>query len=228
MGAEGSGSGGGTGSNGMKGRLGDTVGEGDFEQPLMMGVLQAVTEMARDVAELRQAVVRSYEGPTNWSYVQSGKACQQSYFEQANKIKGNGISMGPVRNWTAVGVVTAFLQDNTRSKDEKAQMRALLRGRVLESYTDPATGGQKEKVVLAKAQKMGELICFCQVTAGVRKSYVNVMCQDSEAGSAMKKLLDAALLNEGSRQYDTAPLKPIHRDLRSALQTAKGRGRGSR
>ena len=183
-------------------------------------------ETARDVADLRQAVVRSYEGPVQWKYAVQAKKQLQTYAEQARQVRGQGVSLGPPRNYAAVGLMHAFLTDTSRTRVQKDELRELLRTRVLESVQEAPEDPRGERVVLRKASKMGDLVTYCQVVTGPKKSYVNVQFTDSEDGCKLKSLMDDALLQEGQRQWDTAPLKPVHRDLRTAMMQAKGVGKG--
>ena len=209
-----------------RGSLSATVGEGEYAQPLMMGMVQAMLETARDVADLLQAVVRSYEGPVQWKYAVQAKKQLQTYAEQARAVRGQGVSLGPPRNYAAIGLMHAFLTDTARTRVQKEELREILRPRVLESVQETAEEPRSERVVLRKAQKMGDLVTYCQVVTGPKKSYVNVQFTDTAEGCKLKSMMDEALLQEGERQWDTAPLKPVHRDLRTAMMQAKGWGKG--
>ena len=204
----------------LMGNLALTVGEGEYNQPMMMGILQAVTETARDVADLRTAMIRSYEGPVQWSYATLARRCLQSYAEEARRVKGTQTNLGPPKNYAAVGLAQAVLEDKAVPKEDRAALKDILRGRVLER----AAGGSStaEKVTLSQAKKMEDVVLYCQVTVGKKKSYVNLHCSDSPAGQQFANLLERALLLEGRRQWEAPPLKPVHRDLRSAMLAARG------
>ena len=199
------------------------IGEGEFEQPLMMGVLQAITETARDVTEMKQALITSFEGPVQWAYPARAKQFLSAFGDLARQVRGTGVNLGPPKNYAALGLLLAYLEDKQCLADNKEIVKAALRKRGA-----LAKKGETEEIVIRKAVELQDIVLYCQVHIAKARSFINIHFEMSEEGQAIKDLLFAALMVEGKRQYETAPLKPVHRELRTALERAKGKGRGAR
>ena len=102
-----------------------------------------------------------------------------------------------------------------------------MRLRCLERRPEGADRGEREAVVLREAKKLEDLVSYCQATCGKKQSYVNIAFTETEGGEELAQILDKALRKEGWRQWDTAPLKPIHREINDTLRgTRKGAGKG--
>ena len=56
-----------------------------------------------------------------------------------------------------------------------------------------------------------------------KKCFINLMGTDTEAGRTWMELMEKALAKEGKRQWDAPPPKPVHKDLRVALEGAAKR-----
>ena len=210
------------------GKLPVQIGEADYKQPLLMGVLQAITETARDLNDLKMTVVKSYEGPVQWSYPAAAKKCQQTYAEYGKEVKGSRINLGPAKNYCFAGLIIAMLEDNQVAAQDKTDAKTILRNRIFEK-TAAAGGGQKEKLVLKESKKLADLVSYCSVNQGKKQSYINIAYTEHPEAKKMEEIMTRAFLNTGWRQWDTAPLKPIHRELRDTMRAArKGAGKGSR
>ena len=203
-----------------QGAMPSTVGTGEFTQPLLMAMAQAITETARDVQDMKTVIVQSYEDPVLWSYAANAKRCTQTYGEQARQVKGTGVNLGPAKNYAAAGLLQAMLADSQVVKDDKVQMMEILRPRMM-----VAEGGT-EKLSLRKAKALEDLITYCQVNVGKKNAYINVAYGETEEAQKVQEMLTKALLTDGKRSYDTAPMRPVHRELRDALMSAKGKGKG--
>lgn len=204
----------------LVGDLPPTVGEGEYQQATLMGMMQAITETARDVAELRAATTLSYEGPVQWSYAASAKSCTTTFVEHARRVKGTGVNLGPPKNYAATGLMQAFLEDTQVTGDAKSELRALLRDRVMETVNDT------ERITLKHAKKMEDLVTYCQVTIGKKASYINLQYANTVNGQNLRDLMEEALTKTGHRQWDATSLKPIHRELKDAYAKARGKGKG--
>ena len=115
------------------GKLPVSIGEGEYQQPLMMGMLQAIATTARDVADLRMAVVKSYEGPVQWSYPAEAAKSTKTYAELARQVKGTKTNLGPAKNYAAAGLLIALLDDNQVGAEDKDEVRSMMRPRCLDA-----------------------------------------------------------------------------------------------
>ena len=109
------------------GTLPDRVGTGDHEQPLMMAVLQGITELSMDVADLKGAIYnKSYEGPAEWRYLKEAIEYKKSYVKKCQEAKGSGTVVGHAKNYVLAGMYMAYKRDPENSKDKKYRMEELV------------------------------------------------------------------------------------------------------
>ena len=75
------------------------------------------------------------------------------------------------------------------------------------------------------AKSLEMLVSHCQVvrTKNKKKGFINILLRGEEGLKAMR-VFETAFDREGKRQGDPAGLRPVHRDLREALVSAKVKG----
>ena len=198
------------------GSLQATIGEGDHEQPLMMGVLQAVRELAQDVQDLKLSAYRMWEGPRDWSYVARGIELRKLYGAECSKARGTGKQLGGVKNWLLLGFYWAFQEDKGVAQESKDLMRETM-GKLIENEEgDPDVG---------KVMQLSHLVTHISVAEGRRASYITIAVSGKE-GEAVLELLEAAWKREGKRQTEAAPPKPVLKELKEAERKARGQLKG--
>ena len=207
------GSGGPASSSKLLGNLPERVGMGDHEQPIMMAVLQGITELSMDVADLKGATYESYEGPAEWRYLKEAIDYKKSYGKKCQEVKGSGTVVGHAKNDVLAGMYMAYQRDPENSKEKKDRMEELV-GKLLRD--------DGNKLDLNRARGLEKLVAHCQVIPGKKKSYVNLKMRDGP-GEEVEKLLEEALLREGSRQWDPPPSRSVQRDLKTAMIQARKR-----
>ena len=194
------------------GNLPATVGKGEFEQPLMEAVLSGMRDLAMEVADLKGAIYHAWEGPPEWDYVTKGIEYRKHYSDQCRAAKGTGTSLGHMKNYVAMGLVMAYRGDKTNSRESNLAMEELVGQRLR---------NKERKMDLMNARQLADLVAHCQVVKTKKKSFVNILGTNTPEGQRFMTLIEAALEKEGTRQWDPAPSKPVHKDLKIALETAK-------
>ena len=84
--------------NGM-GNLPGVIGTGVHQQPLMLGVLQAIRTLNLEVTDLRMAAYRFWEGPVDWKYVTNALLMKKEYGKACSEAKGTRTKVGAIKNW---------------------------------------------------------------------------------------------------------------------------------
>ena len=198
------------------GELAATVGRGTQEQPLMMAVLQGLTELSMDVADLKGAVYQSYEGPEDWSYVEMGMSYKKVYGKKCQEAKGTKQIVGHVKNYVMAAMFMAHAKDPDVSQQDKDRMEELV-GKKLR--------GQDNKLHIENARQLEELVAHCQTVQGKKQSYINLKMKDTSEAKEVEQLLETALLKKGKRQQDPPPMRAVQRELKNTLMEArKARG----
>ena len=202
---------------GTRSHMGDlptTVGQGEYEQPLMEAVLQGMRDMAVDIQELKAANYDSWELPPDSDYVTECLTMKDQYVKDCREKKGTNI--GDMKNYVFFGLMKALTEDKRTRPQAKAAAMEIIGKRMKNS---------EGEFDLTNAKKLGDLVGHCQVirTKNRKKAFANIMIREGEEGSRVETLLFEALMMEGTRQWDSAPPKPVHKNLRDALTVARGK-----
>jgi hypothetical protein len=182
------------------------VGTGEHAQSLLTALTQSATTNARDMANMQAAVVASYEIESNTSqYLIYPKQCLQKFSEHCKAQKGKQQHTGHPKNYVMIGLVEALMQDKDATAEEQETAKTAVRDKVLTP---------DGKVDLAKAQNIGSIASFAQVTVTPKKGFISIALYPSAENQALMMALDKAFLREGVRQWDPPPPKPVNKDLR--------------
>ncbi len=196
------------------------VGTGEHAQSLLTALTQSSTTNARDLANMQAAVVASYEIEKNTSpYLVYPKQCLQKFSEHCKAQKGKAQHTGHPKNYVMIGLVEALMQDKDATPEEKENAKLTVRNKVL------AVDG---KIDLMKAQEIGSIASFAQVTVTPKKGFISIALHPSIENQALMVALDKAFLREGARQWDPPPPKPVNKDLRKWMIDHGDRQRNER
>ena len=157
------------------GSLPATVGKGDYEQPLMMAMLQGMNELALDVADMKGAIYRSWEGPADWSYVTQGISYRKEYGKKRQEAKGTQARVGHVKNYILAAMYMACKADKEVAEEDKKRLEEII-GKFLRD----ADG----KLQLENATNLEHLVAHCQVIQGKKKSYINILMREGDEAEA--------------------------------------------
>ena len=145
-----------------------------------------------------------------------GMQFKDLYSKQGREVKGKGIDLGHQRNWVFLGLTVALKEDTDTTSSQKDQLEdiVLKRTRDDQSRIDPA-----------KAKSLAGLTAYCQVVRLAKMAYVNIL-ERGEDGKKVYQLLAEGLTREGELTYEGPPPKPIHKEIKQALEAMyKARGR---
>ena len=191
------------------------------QQPLMMGVLQAIRTLGEDVQDLKMAAYKFWEGPAEWKYVAAAMVMRKSYGEACATARGTGKRVGAVKNWLMAAMYVTYLADEEVAPEKKEEMRQLM-GRFLVN-----ADGQ---VDVANFDKIAHTVTHIEVTKAKYASYLTISVT-GETGERVLQLLEDVWARQGKRQLDPPPPKPILKELRETERRAraamKGGGKGS-
>ena len=128
-----------------------------------------------------------------------------------------GTNIGDLKNYVIIGLLQAALQDKDISAEDKTTIRNLMTTRIQNA---------EGELDMTRAKRMGDLVGHCQVTRtkNRKKAFINLMFRRGE-GKELERMIYAAMDREGDRQYDPAPPKPVHKNLKDALQGARNKRR---
>ena len=198
----------------VMGNLPTEVGEGVHSQPLMMAVIQGITELSMDVADLKGATYKSYEGPADWRYIREAVDYKKTYGKRCQEAKGTSKVVGHVKNYVLAGMFMSYKRDPTNSVAEKERMEELI-GKLLRDDSG--------KLDLENSKNLDRLVAHCQVIPGKKKSYVNLKMREGD-GEEVDRMIEKALLREGARQWDPPPPRAVHKELKNAMTKARRQG----
>ena len=119
-----------------------------------------------------------------------------------------------MKNYVAFGVYLVFRGDREVLVEDRKRLGDLIGARVRDT---------EGKFDLMNASKLEDLVMYCQVVKTPKKSFLNLMGTDTEAGRTWLELMEKALAREGKRQWDAPPPKPIRKDLKIAQEGVAGR-----
>ena len=193
-----------------------TIGQGDHEQPLMLGVLQALRGLSTDVQELKGATYKQWEGPADWGYVTKSLEFRKDYGKACSEARGTGKKVGAVKNRLLMAMYLVHQADPQAQEVNKKKMEDLL-GKL---YRD---GGGKLNIT--KVQEAAHLVKHIDVAAGRGKSYITIAMHDG-VGAQVLEMLEAVWELQGQRQVDPPPPKPVMKELKDAERKARSALRG--
>ena len=77
----------------------------------------------------------------------------------------------------------------------------------------------------SRAKSLSPLTAYCQVVQLTKQGWVNILVRDGE-GDQIYKILAEAFTREGEMTYEGPPPKPVHKEIKMAIQSMyKGKGR---
>ena len=201
----------------VMGNLPATLGEGEHERPMMEVILVALRDLSMDVQDLKGALYVSWELDKDSPYVLEGVKMKDAYQQECRKVKGTGVSLGHMKNYCMIGLFTAAKKDETLSPDAKA---------TLENKMGKLLRNREGRLTTEKALEIAPMVAYCQVVRTKKKGFVNLLMRAGD-GMAVMEILSVALDAAGKRQADASVPKPIFREIKEALATAKGGGKGA-
>ena len=116
-----------------------------------------------------------------------------------------------------LGLLVAMKEDSEnilKQEQDLLEGLAMRRVRTAEGVIDPV-----------KAKTLSPLTAYCQAVKLTKQGWVNILVREGE-GSQIYKILSEAFTREGELTYEGPPPKPIHKEIKMAIQSMyKGRGR---
>ena len=201
----------------MLGNLPVKVGQGDHEQPILEAVLQGMRDLSMDMQDIKGAMYHSWEMPDGSPYVDLAMDYKGIYSEACKKARGTGTNLGHQKNYVMMGIFLAYQADGDNSPKEKEVMEELLGTKLRNA---------DKKLDIGNAKDLADIVAHCQVVKTKRKGFMNILMR-GDKGVAAFKLLEKALDREGHRQWDPPPPKPVHKDLKMAVEQARRIGKSS-
>jgi hypothetical protein len=183
-----------------------SVGTGEHQQNILTALTQSSTTNARDLANLQATSVANYEiNNAKSNYLIFPKQCLIKFSEHCKMMKGKPQHTGHPKNYVLIGLAEALIIDKDATPEEKEIARLTVRSKVIDA---------EGKVDLTKAQEIGAVASFCQVTITPKKGFINIALYPNAQNQILMAALDKAFLREGIRQWDPPPPKPVNKDLR--------------
>ena len=142
-----------------------TLGREEHEQPLMLGMMQALRGLSTDVQELKGAVYNHWEGPVGWTYVEKALELRREYGAACAKAKGTGRKVGGVKNYLLLAFFLAHQADPGAKEDNKRKMEELV-GKLCRTI-----GGS---LSIEKVQEVAHLVKHIEVAKGRGKTYLTI------------------------------------------------------
>ena len=199
------------------GNLPKTLGEGEHERSIMEGILVALRDLSMDVQDLKGAMYMSWETDRDTPYIAEGMKMKEQYTEDCRKVRGQGVSLGHVKNYCMLGIFVAAKKDPNITEEQKQKLEELM-GKHLRN----GQGRLSTDNVLGIAH----LVAYCQVVRTKKKGFINILMREG-AGKECMEILARALDWAGKRQWDSTVPKPIFKEIKDALgQARKGAGKG--
>ena len=191
------------------GRLPATIGVGDHEKPLLEGMCLALQDLVLEVQDLKGAVYRSWKIEPESDYIAQAMKFKSLYSKKCREVKGKGVDLGHQRNWVFLGLLVAMKEDtqNILAPDQEVlETQVMHRVRNSEGHIDPT-----------KAKALSMVTAYCQVVKLAKTAWVNILVRGEE-GEAVYKVLQEALAREGEMTFEGPPPKPIHKEIKIAVQ----------
>ena len=138
------------------------------------------------------------------------------YSKKGREVKGKGINLGHQRNYVFLGLLVAAKEDNDTGSTQKEELEQLAIQRVRD------TQGRIDPI---KAKSLAGITAYCQVARLAKTAFINILMR-GDSGDRIYKILEEAFLREGELDYEGPPPKPIHKEIKNAVQGMyKGRDR---
>ena len=201
----------------VKAALPEMVGSGEWAQTTEMAMIQGMVGLAQEVQVLKGMLVRSYEGPADWIYVTKAKNAMKVYAKHCRDARGKGVQVGDCKNYVMIGMYLAYLEDPRVTAEQKQEADRLILAKV---------AGADGKATFEKAKNLAEMTGYAKVAAGTKKSYVNLEGRGKD-GEMWAQMLEEALLQEGTRQWDEGAPEPVFKELKTALREMRAKNMGS-
>ena len=177
--------------------------------------MMGMRDLSMDMQDIKGAIYKSWELPPDSPYVAKAMDYKQHYSEACRKSRGTGKNLGHQKNYIMMGMFLAHQADKDSHPKEIETLETLF-GTKLRNH--------EKKLDLSNAKELGEAVAHCQVVRTKKKGFINLLMRGQD-GEAAGKILEKALDREGHRQWDPAPARPIHKDLKIALEQARRNGR---
>ena len=190
------------------GRLPKTIGTGDHEKPILEGMAMALADLVLEVQDLKGAVYHSWRLERDSPYIQKGMQFKDLYSKKGREVKGKGINLGHMRNYVFLGLLVAAKEDEDVSQDQKETVERLAVSKVRD------TQGRIDPI---KASKLAGITAYCQVVRLAKTAFINILMRGEE-GKQIYKILEEAFQREGELEYEGPPPKPIHKEIKLAIQ----------
>ena len=201
----------------------ETGGEGDHEQPLVLGMLQGMQVLSLAVADLQGVVYKQWKGPPGWRYVTQAVEYRKAYGKRCVEVAGKGVKLGAAKNWAMFGLFKAYMEDDGNRLEDKKRMSEL----VGKHYRN-----REGNLDIALAAQAAKVTGHVEVNDAKHAAYITYQARGPDAKEILA-LFEKAWAKEGEEQMDPPLPKPVLRDLRraeragrDALMQAKGKGRG--
>ena len=202
------------------GHLPATIGEGEHQQPIMMGMLQAMGTLARDVQDLKMAAYRFWEGPTEWTYVTKGIEMRKEYGRMCSQARGTGRKMGGVKNYLLAAFFVAHQADARAEQAKKTELEEIIGKKVRNG---------EGKIDMSLFHLVAGMVTHIDVAAAKHANYITIGVTGTE-GRRVLEILEETWGKQAKMQEDPPPPKPVLRELREAERKAreamKGTGKG--
>ena len=190
------------------GRLPRTIGTGEHEKPILEGMAMALQDLVLEVQDLKGAVYRSWRLEPDCPYITQGMKFKELYNKKCREVRGKGQDLGHQRNWVFLGLLVALKEDQDVGAPDQQILETTLMKKVrnAEGHIDPS-----------KAKVLAGATAYCQVVRLAKVGWINILVRGDE-GEAVYKILTEALTREGDLSYEGPPPKPVHKEIKTALQ----------
>ena len=176
----------------------------------MEAMLMGMRDLSLQVQDLQGAIFQAWELDMQSMYIKNGMEFKEAYMKECRRVKGSGTNIGHMKNYILMGLYQAYKADADNSPADKDTMERLVGAKVRNS---------DKRLSISLAKELAEMVSHCQVVKTKKKGFLNIHMRGTE-GTQVMSLLEAAFTREGKRQWDPPPPKPIHRDLKVALDEA--------
>ena len=173
----------------------------------------ALRDLSMDVQDLKGAMYLTWDITPESVYIAKPMEFKDQYSKDCRNVKGTGKNLGHQKNYIFMGIYLAMRQDKDLSVQEKEKLETLVGLKIRTEGT----------LDIGKAGSLAEMVAYCQVVRTKKKGFLNLLLR-GEQGAQVMEILGKVLDNEGHRQWDAGPPKPIHREVKLSLEAARQRG----
>ena len=196
------------------GNLPTTLGEGEHERPIMEAMMLGMRDLSLGVQDLMGVVVESWELNRDSPYVEKPMQYKDRYFTDCKANRGQGADLGHMKNYVFLSLYLAHRADPQGTQEERDAMETLVGLKVRNS---------EGALDIGNIKALAHMVGYCQIARTAKKGFLNLALRGEE-GMKVKAILDRALARAGKRQWDTPMTRPIHRDIKKGLDTARKKG----